>query len=245
MQTQARTGTGTVAAGSPRRGAARAIHGPDAVIDLPSPWWSADAHAPLVRSSARCAGGVCEYTEWLSVGTIRRFVHAGFRAGRCMPSSLAVQGKTMIEAKNSQAGAQPEGSGQKSGGQKSGGQRHRPAMVGFLGVAAALLGMSLAAPVAAADAAQGDAQRARDKVAMCVGCHGIKGYRASFPEVYTVPMIAGQSERYIAAALEGYRKGDRSHPTMRAIAGSLTDTDILDLAAYYAKGGLTALGSAK
>lgn len=127
----------------------------------------------------------------------------------------------------------------------NGKRRGRASLAGVLGGVAALVGLSLAVPADAADAAAGDAERARDKVAMCVGCHGIKGYRASYPEVYTVPMIAGQSERYLAAALEGYRKGDRSHPTMRAIAGSLSDQDILDLAAYYAKGGLTALGSAK
>ena len=31
------------------------------------------------------------------------------------------------------------------------------------------------------------------KVAMCVGCHGIVGYKSSFPEVYRVPKLAGQS----------------------------------------------------
>lgn len=51
--------------------------------------------------------------------------------------------------------------------------------------------------------------------------------------VYSVPMIHGQSPQYIENALNGYRTGDRSHPTMRAIAGSLTDQDIADLAAYY------------
>ena len=33
-------------------------------------------------------------------------------------------------------------------------------------------------------------------------------------------MIAGQNAKYIAAALAAYRKGERKHPTMRAIAGS-------------------------
>ena len=41
---------------------------------------------------------------------------------------------------------------------------------------------------AAATAAQaqdkGAVDTARDKVAMCIGCHGIPGYRASFPETY-------------------------------------------------------------
>lgn len=68
---------------------------------------------------------------------------------------------------------------------------------------------------------------------MCIGCHGIHGYQASFPEVHKVPMISGQSAAYIAAALEAYRKGDRSHPSMRGIAQTLTDQDIADVAAYY------------
>ncbi|MCX7274904.1 MAG: hypothetical protein NTV19_17445 [Burkholderiales bacterium] len=51
--------------------------------------------------------------------------------------------------------------------------------------------------------------------------------------VYRVPMIAGQSAKYIENSLQAYKKGERSHPTMRAIAGSLSDQDMADLAAYY------------
>lgn len=80
----------------------------------------------------------------------------------------------------------------------------------------------------------GNAQNGRDKTSMCIGCHGIAGYKASFPELYSVPMIAGQNAKYIEAALNEYKKGSRSHPTMEAIAGSLSDQDIADLAAYYA-----------
>ena len=71
------------------------------------------------------------------------------------------------------------------------------------------------------------------KVAMCMGCHNIRGYQASFPEVHKVPMIAGQSAKYIAAALNAYKNGDRKHPTMRGIAVSLTDQDIATISAYY------------
>ena len=87
----------------------------------------------------------------------------------------------------------------------------------------------------AADAAPtGNVEDAKDKISMCIGCHGIPGYKASFPELYHVPMIAGQNAAYIVAALNEYKKGARSHPTMDAIAGSLSDQDIADLAAYYA-----------
>ena len=80
----------------------------------------------------------------------------------------------------------------------------------------------------------GDVKAGEAKAAMCIGCHGIPGYQNSFPEIHKVPMISGQSGPYIAAALQAYRKGDRKHPTMRGIAGSLSDQDIADLAAYYA-----------
>jgi cytochrome c553 len=86
----------------------------------------------------------------------------------------------------------------------------------------------------AADAAPvGDAKAALSKVSMCIGCHGIPGYKSSFPEVYHVPMIAGQNAEYIVAALNEYANGGRSFPTMEAIAKSLSPQDMADLAAYY------------
>jgi cytochrome c553 len=88
----------------------------------------------------------------------------------------------------------------------------------------------------------GGAKSMEARTAMCMGCHNIKGYQASFPEVHHVPMIAGQSAKYIAAALNAYKAGDRKHPTMRAIAGSLSDRDIADISDYYSKmGGATQL----
>jgi cytochrome c553 len=80
-----------------------------------------------------------------------------------------------------------------------------------------------------------DAQRGSKKVAMCEGCHQIPGYQTDFPIVYKVPKIAGQDAKYIASALKAYRAGDRKQGQMRGIAGSLTDQDIDDLAAYYSQ----------
>lgn len=76
---------------------------------------------------------------------------------------------------------------------------------------------------------------AGNKVAMCIGCHGIPGYRAAFPEVYQVPMIGGQNAKYIEAALNAYKRGERNNPSMRGVAGGLSDQDIADLAAYYSQ----------
>jgi cytochrome c553 len=87
---------------------------------------------------------------------------------------------------------------------------------------------------ARAEDLKGDVQAGGKKNAMCIGCHGILGYQSSFPQVYKVPMIAGQNQKYLVSALTEYREGNRKHPTMRAVAGSLSDQDIADLAAYYA-----------
>ncbi|MFV0681073.1 c-type cytochrome [Ottowia sp.] len=102
-------------------------------------------------------------------------------------------------------------------------------------LAAALLAVAAAPAAMAQDVTTGDAKAGANKVAMCIGCHGIVGYQSSFPEVYKVPKISGQSAKYLEAALAAYRKGDRKHPSMRGIAGSLSDQDIADVAAFYAQ----------
>lgn len=99
----------------------------------------------------------------------------------------------------------------------------------------ALLALAGVVNIAAAAEIVGDATAGANKVSMCIGCHGIPGYKASFPEVYQVPMLGGQSEKYIVSALNAYKKGERQHPTMRGIAGSLSDQDIADVAAYYSQ----------
>ncbi|WP_207004329.1 c-type cytochrome [Trinickia mobilis] len=96
---------------------------------------------------------------------------------------------------------------------------------------AALAGFAVSAQ--AADVV-GNAKAGRGKVAMCIGCHGIPGYRTAFPEVYRVPILGGQNQQYLENALHAYKKGDRHFDTMHAIASSLSDQDIADIAAYYA-----------
>lgn len=78
-------------------------------------------------------------------------------------------------------------------------------------------------------------------VSMCIGCHSIPGYQASFPSVYRVPKIGGQSQQYIEAALKAYRQGARNHPSMTAVARGLTDQQISAVAAYYEARGHSAI----
>jgi cytochrome c553 len=115
----------------------------------------------------------------------------------------------------------------------------------------ALLGAALAlgAPVAAAQpkppadkAPKVDEKRpattekslgVNNAIAMCEGCHGIAGYKTAFPDVYHVPKIAGQQPTYLVNALKAYKSGERSHPSMRGIASSLTEEEMKALADHY------------
>lgn len=97
----------------------------------------------------------------------------------------------------------------------------------------AAAGMALLA-VSTGGSAAGNPDAGREKSAMCAGCHGLPGYRTAYPTVYSVPKIAGQHAEYIVLALEAYKSGERKHPSMTAIAGSLSAQDMADLAAYYA-----------
>jgi cytochrome c553 len=108
-----------------------------------------------------------------------------------------------------------------------------PALVAVLAAA------STATGAAAQGAPAGDAGAGAQKTQMCAGCHGIEGWRTAFPEVYKVPRIAGQNAPYLVKALQEYKSGERSHPSMRAIAASLSDKDMADLAAYYGQTGLS------
>ena len=98
-----------------------------------------------------------------------------------------------------------------------------------------ILGLMLfaLAGAALAQAPAGSAEAAKSKISMCTGCHGIPGYKAVFPHVYRVPMITGQSSVYIVNALQAYKSGARSHPSMRGIARGLSEQDMADIAAYY------------
>jgi cytochrome c553 len=107
---------------------------------------------------------------------------------------------------------------------------------------AALLVLAGASSPAIAD---GDAVRGETLGYTCLGCHGVVGYRNAYPS-YRVPKLGGQKAAYLVVALQGYRAGTRSHPTMAAQASSLTSQQIDDVASYLASLGadtVTAGGS--
>ena len=83
---------------------------------------------------------------------------------------------------------------------------------------------------------KGDPAAGERKSTMCVGCHNIPGYKTAFPAVYSVPKLDGQHAAYIAKALQAYKSGERKHPSMRAIAASLSEQDMADLGAFFSSG---------
>ena len=87
----------------------------------------------------------------------------------------------------------------------------------------------------------GDAESGRLKAQTCLGCHGVPSYGNIYPS-YHVPKLVGQHAPYIISALKAYQSGERSHPTMRAHASGLSETDMADIAAYFS-GSETVSGS--
>ena len=90
----------------------------------------------------------------------------------------------------------------------------------------ALFGLSvLSTSVFAADAAAGKA-----KSAVCSACHGGNG----IAQIPMYPNLAGQKEQYLVLQLKAFRDGGRKNMVMSPMSTGLSDTDIDNLAAYYA-----------
>lgn len=81
----------------------------------------------------------------------------------------------------------------------------------------------------------------KEKSQLCEGCHGEFG-NSTDP---LIPKLAGQYGNYIIKQVRNYQLGTRSHELMSAMAGTISDDDLFDAAAYYAsqkimKGGSSA-----
>ncbi|HEY4211161.1 MAG TPA: c-type cytochrome [Steroidobacteraceae bacterium] len=77
--------------------------------------------------------------------------------------------------------------------------------------------------------AAGDANVGRTKASACTACHGLTGVS----ENEDWPNLAGQRALYLSKQLDAFRMGTRKNPLMTAMAKSLSDEDVQDLAAYF------------
>ncbi len=80
-------------------------------------------------------------------------------------------------------------------------------------------------------AAEGNAKAGKAKSGVCAGCHGADGNSAN----PTWPKLAGQHASYIAKQLADFKGKKRSDPLMSSQATGLSEQDIADLSAYFAK----------
>ncbi len=96
------------------------------------------------------------------------------------------------------------------------------------------LAFLVASTLPASSFAAGDAAAGKTKAFTCMGCHGIPSYNSAYP-TYHVPKLGGQHADYLVAALQAYKSDQRSHPTMRAQAVSLSEQDMQDIAAFFAQ----------
>jgi cytochrome c553 len=79
--------------------------------------------------------------------------------------------------------------------------------------------------------ASGDAAAGKVLSKNCAGCHGETGI-SSNP---AWPNFAGQKPGYLVNVLKAFRAGLRKDPMMAGVSRGLSDTDIANLAAYYAQ----------
>jgi cytochrome c553 len=76
----------------------------------------------------------------------------------------------------------------------------------------------------------GDAEAGKAKAVTCAACHGANGISA----IPLYPNLAGQKEAYIAQQLRNFKSGERNNAVMKGMVMALSETDMDNLAAYYA-----------
>jgi cytochrome c553 len=96
-----------------------------------------------------------------------------------------------------------------------------------------------AIPVAAEKA--GDAGAGKPVAAVCAACHGNAGVSVN-PEW---PNLAGQHAGYLVNSLKAFKSGARKNDTMGGIAAGLSDADMRNVAAYFAKASCRVTGGDK
>jgi cytochrome c553 len=91
-----------------------------------------------------------------------------------------------------------------------------------------------------AGAQAGDAQAGKKIAGGCAACHGQDGNSAAA----SFPKIAGLGEKYILKQLKDFKSGARDNAIMKGQVAALNDTQMANLAAYFA-GNKRTVGYAK
>ncbi len=75
----------------------------------------------------------------------------------------------------------------------------------------------------------GDPAAGRTASQLCQGCHGEDGVSVE----NLIPNLAGQYALYIAKQLRNFQSGARTHQIMSAMAKTISDAELIDIAAYF------------
>jgi len=87
-------------------------------------------------------------------------------------------------------------------------------------------GLALASGISVA----GDVEAGKNSSAMCAACHGADGNSA----VANFPKLAGQGEKYLLKQLTDIKSGNRVVVEMTGMLDAMSETDLENLAAYFA-----------
>ncbi len=73
-------------------------------------------------------------------------------------------------------------------------------------------------------------QAGKAAAAACAGCHGDTG----ISKTPGVPSLVGLDPKYLVAAMNGYKNGQRRNDAMKAVLSAAVDSDLADMALFYA-----------
>lgn len=98
-------------------------------------------------------------------------------------------------------------------------------------IGAAALAQALPAPGAnGASAPAGNPDHGHQLSVTCTACHGPTGDSAN----PAYPKLAGQDPAYLVAQMQAYKSGARTSPVMTSLLTLMSDSDLADVAAWYA-----------
>ncbi len=93
------------------------------------------------------------------------------------------------------------------------------------------INVALVSGLCALTPAPAAAQALAEQVAVCGSCHGENGK----PQEKVTPIIWGQMRGYLYIQLRDFKRGDRKHEIMQAMAANFERDDMLAIAEYFSQ----------
>jgi len=192
----------------------------DALFKVAAYYASLDPPQPAAKGGAKAAPDSTQAGKIAAAGCAGCHGETGISRTPGMPSLVGLDPKYLVAAMKAY----------KSDQRKNDVMKSMLAAVTEADLNNIALHYALQRPARAQTPAPGDPASGKAAAAACAGCHGDQGVSGNPAN----PSLAGQDAQYLAVALRAYKAGTRNEQTMKALAASLDDGTIRDLAAYYA-----------